>query len=183
MTTQISGPRQETAAAKPNINTDSVGTTSDKSQLPMGPACLAHGAAIVEDLTGKAATTVLVAAAVRQDDRDQLDAGNPLEELQLAGGASEAGALPSPPPALRPMTGLHIPVLPKGVSRLDAAFLYAAAGWYTVPIRLDTKHPGLVLGKGWPEKSSRNPQDLNRWFARSGCGLALHVGRSGALVV
>ena len=76
---------------------------------------------------------------------------------------------------------LHVPELPEGASLLEAALLYAEAGWYLLPTRRETKHAGSALGRGWPAKSSRDPEILRRWFRTSAFGLALHVGRSGAL--
>ena len=66
---------------------------------------------------------------------------------------------------------------------LTAAFRYAAAGWYCLPVRADAgKNPGSVVGKGWQHQSSRDPQQLAAWFAGTDYLLALHVGRSGAVV-
>lgn len=65
---------------------------------------------------------------------------------------------------------------------LDAALAYAAAGWYVLPVRPESKHAGSVLGKGWQDKSSRDSQTIAAWFAGTSYGLALHVGRSGAVV-
>lgn len=66
---------------------------------------------------------------------------------------------------------------------LTAALAYAAAGWYVLPVRTDTKHPGSVVGAGWPALSSRDPKTLAGWFAGSDYGIALHCGRSGAVVL
>lgn len=80
------------------------------------------------------------------------------------------------------MTALSIPDLPPDVDVLRAALAYAAAGWFVLPIDPRTKHAGSVLGKRWPEQTSRDPQQIAAWFAGAGHGLALHVGRSGAVV-
>ena len=66
---------------------------------------------------------------------------------------------------------------------LTAALAYAAAGWYVLPVRTDTKHPGSVVGGGWPSLSSRDPKTIAGWFAGSDHGIALHCGRSGAVVL
>jgi hypothetical protein len=66
---------------------------------------------------------------------------------------------------------------------LTAALAYASAGWYVLPVRTDTKHPGSVVGAGWPALSSRDPKTLAGWFAGSDYGIALHCGRSGAVVL
>jgi hypothetical protein len=66
---------------------------------------------------------------------------------------------------------------------LTAALAYAAAGWYVLPVRTDTKHPGSVVGAGWPSLSSRDPKTIAGWFAGADHGIALHCGRSGAVVL
>lgn len=79
-------------------------------------------------------------------------------------------------------SGLRIPEMDPESSTDEAAMAYASAGWYVLPIDPTTKHAGSVLGKGWPMKSSRDPQQIFAWFAGSTDGIALHVGRSGAVV-
>lgn len=78
-------------------------------------------------------------------------------------------------------TALHIPPIDAEADVLTAAFAYAKAGWYVGPIDQANKHAGSVLLKGWPAKTSRDPQDLAAWFAGTDHGIMLHVGRSGAL--
>lgn len=64
----------------------------------------------------------------------------------------------------------------------EAAHAYAACGWFVLPVDPGSKHAGSVLGAGWPEKSSRDSRAIDGWFRRGGDpGLALHVGRSGAV--
>lgn len=65
---------------------------------------------------------------------------------------------------------------------LEAALSWAENGFYVLPIDPNTKHAGSVVGVGWPDKSSRNPQQIENWF-RPGTsyGLAIHVGKSGAI--
>lgn len=77
---------------------------------------------------------------------------------------------------------LTVPELPADVDTLGAAFAYAKAGWYVLPIKRGTKHPGSVLGKAWQQQSSRDPEQLAAWWAGTDHGIALHVGRSGAIV-
>ena len=70
-----------------------------------------------------------------------------------------------------------------GLSNLDAALAYAEAGLYVLPVAPETKNPGSVVGKGWPDKSSRDPEQISEWWGENpGYGLALHTGRSGVVV-
>lgn len=79
--------------------------------------------------------------------------------------------------------------IPEGVNDLDplaAALAYADAGWYLVPVNPrvgDGKHPGSVVGDGWPAMSSRDPKVIASWFAGTDYGIALHAGRSGAVIL
>ena len=78
--------------------------------------------------------------------------------------------------------GLLVPNLELTCNMLDAALAWAADGFYVVPIDSTTKNPGTVVGKGWPDKSSRDPQQIEKWFqAGSHYGLAIHLGKSGAI--
>ncbi|MEV4158992.1 bifunctional DNA primase/polymerase [Nonomuraea dietziae] len=102
--------------------------------------------------------------------------------------APHEGGHHDPPERLRGarrrwVTGtLSIPHISEDQDPLSAALAYARAGWYVLPIDTRTKHAGSVLGKGWPAKSSRDPEQIVAWFAGTSYGLALHVGRSGAIV-
>lgn len=40
------------------------------------------------------------------------------------------------------VNGLSVPELPAGVDALTAALAYARCGWYVVPVRRGSKHPG-----------------------------------------
>lgn len=77
-----------------------------------------------------------------------------------------------------------IPDLPRRVSLVEAAQIYAAAGWYVGPTRLKKKSPGAILGEAWPTYTSRDPATIEDWFTvdSRAKGLFLHVGKSGALV-
>lgn len=77
---------------------------------------------------------------------------------------------------------LSVPNITPDMATLDAALAYMAAGWYVVPLAAGTKNPGSVLGKRWPELSSRDPEQAVAWWAGTSYGIALHVGRSGAVV-
>lgn len=80
------------------------------------------------------------------------------------------------------MTALHIPDIDDDQDTLSAALAYARAGWYVLPVNRQSKHAGSVLGKGWPSKSSRDVETIISWFSVTDHALALHVGRSGAIV-
>lgn len=79
--------------------------------------------------------------------------------------------------------------IPEDINDLDplaAALAYADAGWYLVPVNPrvgDGKHPGSVVGDGWPAMSSRDPKVIAGWFAGTDYGIALHAGRSGAVIL
>ncbi|MFI6910133.1 AAA family ATPase [Nonomuraea sp. NPDC050394] len=81
------------------------------------------------------------------------------------------------------MTNLSVPAITPDQDTLSAALAYARDGWYVLPVNQATKHAGSVLGKGWPAKTSRDPETLIAWFAGQDHALALHVGRSGAVVL
>lgn len=70
-----------------------------------------------------------------------------------------------------------------------AAGAYMLCGWYVLPVRRSPgkglRHAGSVLGKGWPDKTTRRMWELRKYLHPSKLehrGLALHVGRSGAVV-
>ena len=77
---------------------------------------------------------------------------------------------------------LFVPDLSSRMSIGEAALAYANAGWYLLPIDPNTKHAGSVVGVGWPDKSSRDPKQIESWF-RPGTnyGIAVHLGKSGAI--
>ncbi|MQA17367.1 MAG: hypothetical protein GEV09_25615 [Pseudonocardiaceae bacterium] len=107
------------------------------------------------------------------------------------------GADSRPPPVLKSTTPLHVPHIDHSVfTPEEAAHFYAEAGWYVGPISLRlAKNAGSVLGKGWPEKTSRDPEVIDLWYRRDSerasraehpwtlhqLGVFLHVGRSGAI--
>ena len=77
---------------------------------------------------------------------------------------------------------IKIPANTEGMSNLVAAFAWAENGFYVLPIDPKTKHAGSVVGVGWPDKSSRDPKQIESWF-RPGTnyGIAVHLGKSGAI--
>lgn len=78
---------------------------------------------------------------------------------------------------------LLIPDIRADDDNLTAALKYAADGWYVIPVRAGTKDAGSVVGRGWPAQSSRDPKIITAWFAGTDYGIALHCGRSGAVVI
>jgi hypothetical protein len=78
--------------------------------------------------------------------------------------------------------GLFVPDLAPDTDTISAALAYANAGWYVLPVQLASKHAGSVVGKNWPAKSNRDPHQIVAWFAGTDHGIALHCGRSGAVV-
>jgi hypothetical protein len=81
------------------------------------------------------------------------------------------------------MSGLTVPLITSELGMLGAALEYAQAGWYITPARRCTKDPGSVLGKGWQTRTSRDPEVIVSWYAGTDHGIALHAGRSGAIVL
>jgi Bifunctional DNA primase/polymerase, N-terminal len=77
---------------------------------------------------------------------------------------------------------LGIPVITPDDTALGAALKYAGAGWYVLPVRRGTINPGSVVGTAWAMKSSRDPKQIVAWMAGTDHGVALHCGRSGAVV-
>ena len=77
---------------------------------------------------------------------------------------------------------LSVPPESQEMSVLNAALAWAENGFYVLPIDPKTKHAGSVVGVGWPDKSSRDPKQIESWF-RPGTnnGIAVHLGKSGAI--
>ncbi len=78
---------------------------------------------------------------------------------------------------------LSIPSIDPDDGCYTAALKYAAAGWYVGPVRQGSKDPGEVLGKGWPHKTTRDPEEIAAHWFGTDHGVFLHVGRSGAAVI
>lgn len=76
---------------------------------------------------------------------------------------------------------LRVPTGTESMTTLDAALAWAKNGFYVLPLQNGSKHPGSVVGSGWPEKSSRDEKQMEEWFSGSGHGLAIHIGKSGAI--
>jgi hypothetical protein len=77
---------------------------------------------------------------------------------------------------------LVVPNIEANCTMLKSALAWAENGFYVLPIDPKTKHAGSVVGVGWPDKSSRDPKQIESWF-RPGTnhGIALHLGKSGAI--
>ena len=81
-----------------------------------------------------------------------------------------------------PKVDLCVPEISDLTDLLEAALTYADAGWYVLPIDRDSKNAGSIVGKGWPEKSSKEHRQLEVWFrGQTTLGIALHIGKSGAI--
>lgn len=78
---------------------------------------------------------------------------------------------------------LHIPEV-TGMSLVDAALSYAAAGWFVLPVDPSTKHAGSLVGTGWNYQSSCDEATIRGWWLQwPTAALALHVGKSGAVAL
>lgn len=75
-----------------------------------------------------------------------------------------------------------IPPVEPDQDTLLAARAYAGSGMYLGPVRHRTKHPGSLLGDDWPSRSTRDPEVIEGWFARTDHGIFLHCGRSRLVV-
>lgn len=65
---------------------------------------------------------------------------------------------------------------------MDAALIYAQHGLYVLPAEGGGKNPGRFVGRGWPVKSSTNPDTIRSWWnVHPSANIGLHCGRSGGL--
>ena len=77
---------------------------------------------------------------------------------------------------------ISVPSNTENMTVLEAALAWAENGFYVLPIDAATKNAGSVVGKGWPDKSSRDSQQIEKWFqTETPYGLAIHLGKSGAI--
>lgn len=71
----------------------------------------------------------------------------------------------------------------RGLGLTEAAVLLADNGIYLLLV-VTGKHPGSYVGKGWPAKSTCNPDTVAEWCsANPDAGIAIHTGRSGLVAV
>ncbi|WP_162938666.1 AAA family ATPase [Mycobacterium kyogaense] len=76
----------------------------------------------------------------------------------------------------------HVPDV-GGLSAHRAALAYADAGLWVLPVA-SGKHPGSVVGRGWPEQSTRDPELIGAYWDRDDePGIAIHLGRSRLVAV
>jgi putative DNA primase/helicase len=80
-------------------------------------------------------------------------------------------------------SALSVPDIDPGADNLTAALAWAKAGWYVLPVKRGTKDPGSIVGRRWQHKSSRDPKVIAAWFAGTDHDIAVHCGRSGAVVL
>ncbi|WP_082950290.1 MULTISPECIES: bifunctional DNA primase/polymerase [unclassified Mycobacterium] len=65
-----------------------------------------------------------------------------------------------------------------GLDSFQAALAYANAGLYVLPVKIG-KHPGSVVGRDWPQQSTRDPDVIESYWDRpEQRGIALHTGKS-----
>ncbi|MCA1707335.1 MAG: bifunctional DNA primase/polymerase, partial [Actinobacteria bacterium] len=86
------------------------------------------------------------------------------------------------------MSSPYVPDLPEGCSTYDGALAYANAGLFILPIvPSGTKHAGSVVGKRWQDWSSRNPEQIAKWYTGNKFvarrGIALHAGPSNLVII
>lgn len=98
-------------------------------------------------------------------------------------GRNDKAAQPENPIKSGNGVSLRIPGGLSGMSLLQAALAYAECGWFVLPVKPGTKNPGSLVGKRWPELSSRDTETICQWWGTwPTAGIALHTGRSGAIV-
>lgn len=68
-----------------------------------------------------------------------------------------------------------------GLPLADAARAYGSAGLAVLPVNpARPKNPGSYVGKGWPDKSSSDAEQITAWWQRwPNASIAIHTGKSG----
>jgi hypothetical protein len=93
------------------------------------------------------------------------------------------GKVDSPQTSIQRQPPLTVPNIEPDADNLGAALKWAEAGWFVLPVKRGTKDPGSIVGKRWQDKSSREPKQIAAWFAGTDHDIAVHCGRSGAVVL
>ena len=71
----------------------------------------------------------------------------------------------------------------EGLSLLDAALALADQGFFLLLVATG-KNPGSLAGRGWPAKSTCDPDTIRSWCAaHPDAGIAIHTGRSGVVAL
>jgi len=78
---------------------------------------------------------------------------------------------------------LYVPNNISELTVMEAALEYADHGWFVIPVENGTKNPGSRVGADWPSKSTRDPDEIRKLFRHPNTSIALHAGKSGALVI
>lgn len=68
---------------------------------------------------------------------------------------------------------------------IAAALAYTTHGWWVLPVAPGSKNPGSIVGHSWHTKSVQTKHDVLELFTGlpNGAGLALHAGKSGAIIL
>lgn len=68
-----------------------------------------------------------------------------------------------------------------GLPLADAARAYGSAGLAVLPVNpARPKNPGSYVGRGWPDKSSFDAEQITAWWQRwPNASIAIHTGKSG----
>ncbi|SHP12881.1 Bifunctional DNA primase/polymerase, N-terminal [Mycobacteroides abscessus subsp. abscessus] len=68
-----------------------------------------------------------------------------------------------------------------GLPLADAARAYGSAGLAVLPVNpARPKNPGSYVGKGWPDQSSTDAEQITAWWDRwPNASIAIHTGKSG----
>ncbi|WP_157930961.1 bifunctional DNA primase/polymerase [Mycobacteroides abscessus] len=68
---------------------------------------------------------------------------------------------------------------------VDAARAYGSAGLAVLPVNPSRpKNPGSYVGKGWPDQSSTDAEQITAWWQRwPNASIAIHTGKSGLVAL
>lgn len=86
-------------------------------------------------------------------------------------------------PAVPPQRASKVPAGLVRKSKRNAALAYAAAGFRVLPGKPGDPSPGALVGKGWDEQSSCDPEVVAAWFDKwPKSDIFIHCGVSGLVV-